>query len=109
MIIQKKLLIESHTSQSYRLFLEWFVETAMFRHFVQQKFAHASDRNGNDAATVDRTFYDLFDSCILESESDTNTTIHNIEMFVKKCRVIKKKKTFKDRFKDFLGNSNSTN
>lgn len=101
---QKKLFIESHLSQSYRLFLEWFVETAMFRHFVHQKFP---TRSADDEIDVESTFYDLFDSRILKSESDSNTTQHNIEMIMKKCRVIKKKKTFKDRFKDFFGNSNS--
>lgn len=84
----------------------------MFRCFVQQKFAHSNGpavRGGNDADAVESTFYDLFDSCILESESNSNTTIHNIEMIVKKSRLIKKKKTFKDRFKDFLGNSTNAN
>lgn len=102
------MFVESHTSQSYRLFLEWFVETAMFRHFVHQKFADKRVDGSNDIE-VERTFYDLFDSRILKSESDSNTTQHNIEMIMKKCRVIKKKKTFKDRFKDLFGNSSNNN
>lgn len=53
-------------------------------------------------------FYDLFDSRVLKSEKDSNTTQHNMEMIMKNCRVINKKKTFKARFKDFISSSSSS-
>lgn len=100
---QKKLFIESHASQSYRLFLEWFVETAMFRQFVHQKFG----TNNVTATEMEHKFYDLFDSRILKSENESAATQHNMEMIMKNCRVINKKaKTFKDRFKDFISSNN---
>jgi len=101
----KKLFIESHSSQSYRLFLEWFVETAMFRHFVHQKF----EQNTSDAANENK-FYDLFDSRILKSEHEPASARQNIESIMDNFRVLNKKgKTFKNRFRDFISSSSSSN
>ncbi|XP_031632575.1 uncharacterized protein LOC116346580 [Contarinia nasturtii] len=114
----KKLFIESHSSQSYRLFLEWFVETAMFRHFVHQKFTQKDmvASAGLSVTTVEwmgaSKFYDLFDSRIMKNENESHSTQQNMEMIMKNCKVINKKgKTFKDRFRDFISSSssNSTN
>lgn len=107
--LQKKLFIESHSSQSYRLFLEWFVETAMFRHFVNQKFTQHENANAFSTSwTADSNFYDLFDSRILKSENESSSSQQNMEMIMKNCKVINKKaKTFKDRFKDFISSNNS--
>lgn len=106
--MQKKLLIDSHTSQTYRLFLEWFVETAMFRHFVSRKFpSRQSSVQLYDLASVrDTNFYDLFDARLLEKSENKTKSTQNMENIMKNCRIINKKaKTFKDRFKEFLNNS----
>lgn len=118
--LQKKLFIESHSSQSYRLFLEWFIETAMFRHFVHQKYnaiqrasggsSSSGGSVGSGAWAAETKFYDLFDSRIMKSknESTSSSTQQNMELIMKNCKVINKKaKTFKDRFKEFIGNNNS--
>lgn len=108
--MQKKLFIESHSSRSYSLFLEWFVETAMFRHFVHQKYTK-HENSGTDRMPswiADSNFYDLFDSRIWKNENESNSTQQNMEMIMKNCKVINKKgKTFKDRFKDFISSNNS--
>lgn len=119
LILQKKLFVESHASQSYRLFLEWFIETAMFRHFVHQKYNIQRDNSstsssGGDAGGVwlgETKFYDLFDSRILKSENESSaSTQQNMEIIMKNCKVINKKaKTFKDRFKEFISNNNNSN
>lgn len=109
--MQKKLFIESHSSQSYRLFLEWFVETAMFRHFIHQKFTQNDHQNSEanvPSWMADSNFYDLFDSRILKNEHESTSTQQNMEIIMKNCKVINKKgKTFKDRFKDFISSNNS--
>lgn len=118
-LFQKKLFIESHSSQSYRLFLEWFIETAMFRHFVHQKYSTVQRDSGSGSSNsgagggawaAETKFYDLFDSRIMksENESTSSSTQQNMELIMKNCKVINKKaKTFKDRFKEFIGNNNS--
>lgn len=106
-ILQKKLFIESHSSQSYRLFLEWFIETAMFRHFIHQKYTQRDSSSG--AWMAETKFYDLFDSRILKSENESSSsTQQNMEIIMKNCKVINKKaKTFKDRFKEFISNNSN--
>lgn len=109
---QKKLFIESHSSQSYRFFLEWFIETAMFRHFIHQKFTQKDTSSNVDSWMMETKFYDLFDSRILKSENESSSTQQqNMEMIMKNCKVINKKanKTFKDRFKDFISSNSSNN
>lgn len=109
---QKAEFIASHPSQSYRLFLEWFVETAMFRHFVHQKFADPDPANAANTASwmAESNFYDLFDSRLLKNENQSSSTQQNMEMIMKNCKVINKKtKTFKDRFKDFISSNSSSN
>lgn len=106
--LQKKLFIESHSSQSYRLFLEWFVETAMFRHFIQKRFPTKQNASDDDpVAGADDKFYDLFDSRISKNDNDLAGTQQGIEAYKKNFRDINKKtRTFKDRFKDFISSSN---
>lgn len=101
--MQKKLFIESNPSQTIRLFLEWLVETAMFRQFILEKYA----LNYNPNSSIN--FYDLFDARVLEKSENrtTESTQQNMETIMKNCKIINKKaKTFKDRFKDFLSNNN---
>lgn len=108
---QKVEFIASHSSQSYRLFLEWFVETSMFRHFVHQKFSEPDPIAASNTTSwmAESNFYDLFDSRILKNENESSSTQQNMEMIMKNCKVINKKtKTFKDRFKDFISSSSSS-
>lgn len=89
--------------------MEWFVETAMFRHFVHQKFATNDNNNAlNTSWMGESKFYDLFDSRILKSENESSSTQQNMEIIMKNCKVINKKaKTFKDRFKDFISSNSN--
>lgn len=108
--LQKKLFIESHSSQQYRLFLEWFVETAMFRHFIHERYNKR--QNVDETATPNSTFYDIFDARVLEkSQMKSKSTQQNMENIMKNCRIINgKAKTFKERFRNFLSsNSSSSN
>lgn len=110
LLLQKKLFIESHSSQTYRLFLEWFVETAMFRHFIHEKYNKQNDADAETGSTS--TFYDIFDARVLEkSLMKSNSTQQNMENIMKNCRIINgKAKTFKERFRNFLSsNSSSSN
>lgn len=94
-ILQKESFIQSHPCPSVRLFLEWFVETSMFRHFIQSRV----DQDGD----VTDSTYALFDARLLEKAENRTKTAQNIETIMKNCKIINKKaKTFKDRFKDFL-------
>lgn len=94
----------------------------MFRHFVHQKYSTAgagqrdnssSNSSGSGSGSgwsAESKFYDLFESRILKSknESTSASTQQNMELIMKNCKVINKKaKTFKDRFKEFIGNNNS--
>lgn len=81
----------------------------MFRHFVYQKFKNECEAGETEVdTTTESKFYDLFDSRILKSEHESSSTQQNMEMIMKNCRVINKKaKTFKDRFKDFIGSNHS--
>lgn len=107
---QKKLFIESHTTQAYRLFLEWFVETAMFRQFIHEKYNEVSD---DEAPTNTSKFYDVFDARVLEkSQTRSNSTQQNMERIMKNYEKLSngKGRTFKERFRNFLSNnSNSSN
>lgn len=92
----------------------------MFRHFVHQKYSTVQRDSGNSSSNsggggsgawaAETKFYDLFDSRIMksENESTSSSTQQNMELIMKNCKVINKKgKTFKDRFKEFIGNNNS--
>jgi hypothetical protein len=124
--LQKDKFIQSHGCPSVRLFLEWFLETSMFRHFLNTKsFIAASSttssgpdsrmnntsnhkqNKGNNNNNQNHKFYTLFDSKLIEkSENKTKTThtyANNMELIMKNCRILNKKtKSFKDRFKDLF-------
>lgn len=95
----KEAFIQSHSVQSVHLFLEWFAETAMFRHFVNTKYV-------DDATRLDPNFYALFDARLIEKSENKSKPNHNIEMIMRNCKIINRKaKTIKDRFKGFLSNN----
>lgn len=98
MFLQKTEFIENHKSQTIRFFLEWFIETAMFRQFIHDKYS----KNNSDEHSH---FYDLFDARIFQKDqSKAQSQQQNMEMLVKNSRIINKKgTTFKERFKDLFG------
>lgn len=105
------MFIESYSMESYRLFLEWFLDTSMFRHFVHQRYTSINETISScNYLPVEHKFYDLFDSRILKSENRSAATQQNMETIMKNCRIINKKaKTLKNRFKDFISHSTSNN
>lgn len=104
-LLQKKAFIESHSSPTIRLFLEWFTETAMFGHFVRCKYQdeQAQSKLTSDISLSKQNYYDLFDTKLLEAGDDKLKTTQNVENIMKNCRIINRKaKTFKDRLKELL-------
>lgn len=83
-----------------RLFLEWFIETAMFGHFVRCRY-QAEQAQSNQSS--DQHYYDLFDTKLLETGQNRLKNAQNVENIMKNCRIINRKaKTFKDRLKELL-------
>lgn len=100
LFLQKEMFIQSHGCKSVRLFLEWFVETAMFRHFMNTKY---STDVSYDECNYDSSHYALFDARLLEKSENKTNVDDNIEIIMKNSKIINKKaKTFKDRFKEFI-------
>ena len=98
---QKEEFIQRHKSQNVKFFLEWFVETSMFKRFVKDRFETEEKSEENE------DFYKLFDVQILEkcNEGNNKKTMENIEAIVKNSKIINKKgKTFKEKFKKFFTN-----
>ncbi|KAG4072183.1 hypothetical protein HA402_014412 [Bradysia odoriphaga] len=94
----KEVFVQSHGCKSVRLFLEWFVETAMFRHFMNTKYPLDASYDGDDSS-----HYALFDARLLEKSENKTNVDDNIESIMKNSKIINKKtKTFKDRFKEFI-------
>lgn len=94
---QKEVFIQSHACKSVRLFLEWFVETSMFRHFLNTKYSL------DVSECCDSNHYALFDARLLEKSENKTKVDDNIEIIMKNSKIINKKaKTFKDRFKEFI-------
>lgn len=92
----KEEFIQRHQSQNIKFFLEWFVETSMFRNFINDRFVENSSSDD---------FYKLFDARILEKCNDTSNknTMENIKAIVANSKIINKKgKTFKEKFKKFF-------
>lgn len=98
------MFIDSHQSQTTRFFLEWFTETAMFRHFINSKYPPNNCTKQNDLESLnDSNYYDLFDARLLERSENKSKSTENMDVIMKNCRIINKKaKTFKDRFKVFI-------
>lgn len=85
--------------------MEWFTETAMFRHFISNKFPASHDQQSTLLSRQDPTLYDLFDARLLEKSENKTKPTQNMENIMKNCRLINKKaRTFKERFKVFMNN-----
>ena len=100
----KEKFIESHGDQAVKFFLEWFLETVMFKEFLRTKSEH--DKLREDGVTTP-SFFDLFNTKVLEKSATlTNQQQRkNVELLMKNSRQINKRRNFKDRIKDFLSSS----
>lgn len=100
----KSAFIDSHSDQTIKFFLEWFTETVMFKEFLRKKI---EDDNQRESGIAGPSFFDLYNTKVLEkSATITNQQQRkNVELLMKNSRQLNKKRNFKDRIKDFLGNS----
>lgn len=104
---ERQAFIRSHPTQSVNLFLEWFAETSLFRHFLNNKLLVRGDQ-ARDSFLIDNqleaSYYALFDAKLLEkAENKTSKADQSIENVIKNCKLINKKaKTVKERFKHFF-------
>lgn len=100
----KEKFIETHGDQSVKFFLEWFLETVMFKEFLRTKSKH--DKQRDDGVTTP-DFFDLFNTKVLEKSATLSNQQQrkNVELLMKNSRQINKKRNFKDRIKDFLSSS----
>ncbi|KAG5667811.1 hypothetical protein PVAND_015780 [Polypedilum vanderplanki] len=92
---EKEKFIESHTDQGIKYFLEWFLDTILFKEFLikKQQYDQQKDANGT---------FELFNIKILGKSATlaTNQQKKNVEMLFKSAHH--KKRNFKDKIKDFL-------
>lgn len=99
----KEKFIESHGGDfTVKYFLEWFLETTMFKEFFRKKSEH--DKLREEGATSPN-YFDLFNTKVLEKSAtiSTHQQRKNVELLMKNSRQLNKKRNFKDRMKDFLG------
>uniref|UniRef100_A0A1L8DMN0 Putative ras signaling inhibitor st5 n=1 Tax=Nyssomyia neivai TaxID=330878 RepID=A0A1L8DMN0_9DIPT len=83
---QKEKLINSHPNPSVQIFLEWFVETAMFHHFVKMRYASGQTEK----------FYKIFEARLLEKGQGDRRKI------VQSLGGNRKSKTLRERFREFF-------
>jgi hypothetical protein len=97
----KEKFIELHGDLAVKHFLEWFLETAMFKEFFRKKSEH--DKLREDGATAPN-YFDLFNIKVLEKSAtiSNHQQRKNVELLMKNSRQLNKKRNFKDRMKDFL-------
>lgn len=95
----KNKFIETHDDQAIKYFLEWFLDTVMFKEFLSQKL---NDDNLRASGQSSETYFELFNVKILEKSATLSGSLQkkNIEMLMKSSKH--KKRNFKDRIKDFL-------
>lgn len=100
----KEKFIESHCDQAVKCFLEWFMETVMFKEFLRKKSEH--DKQREEGATASN-YFDLFNAKVLEKSAtiSSHQQRKNVELLMKNSRQLNKKRNFKDRIKDFLSSS----
>ncbi|XP_055859137.1 uncharacterized protein LOC129921362 [Episyrphus balteatus] len=96
----KEQFIQSHKSQNTKLFLEWFVETSMFRGYVNNRY---KTELGDVVCDTSTEFYNTFDARLME-KSESNLKTRNMESILKGSNIFKKSKSksFKKRLKEFF-------
>lgn len=97
----KEKFIETHSDEAVKFFLDWFLETVMFKEFLRKKIEHDKQREENAAAS---SYFDLFNAKVLEKSATISNQQQrkNVELLMKNSRQLNKKRNFKDRIKDFL-------
>jgi hypothetical protein len=97
----KEKFIESHADLAVKYFLEWFLETTMFKEFLRKKSEH--DKQRDEGATAPN-YFDMFNTKVLEKSAtiSNHQQRKNVELLMKNSRQLNKKRNFKDRMKDFL-------
>lgn len=100
----KERFIESHADEAVKFFLEWFLETVMFKEFLRTKSEHDKQR---DEGITTQNFFDLYNTKVLEKSAtiSNHQQRKNVELLMKNSRQLNKRRNFKDRIKDFLGSS----
>lgn len=100
----KEKFIELHSDQAVKFFLDWFLETVMFKEFVRTKNEH--DKLREDGVTTPN-YFDLFNTKVLEKSVTLSNQQQrkNVELLMKNSRQINKRRNFKDRIKDFLSSN----
>lgn len=97
----KEKFIEMHSDQAVKYFLEWFLETVMFKEFLRKKKNHDKQREAGATAS---NYFDLFNAKVLEKSVtiSNHQQRKNVELLMKNSRQLNKRRNFKDRIKDFL-------
>lgn len=109
--LQKEAFIKNATSKQNQYFLEWFTETAMFNHFIQNMAVRykqtepdsfrQNDSCKSDSSLVDAptpNFYQLF-----EERVNSRRTRANVDRSGYKSALNKRVKLLKARLKDLIG------
>ncbi|CAG9807774.1 unnamed protein product [Chironomus riparius] len=95
----KSMFIQSHNDQAIRYFLEYFLDTIMFKEFLSKK---QNDEKLREKGQSSESYFELFNIKILEKSAtlSDNQQKKNIAMLMKSTK--QKKRNFKDKIKDFL-------
>lgn len=98
----KHKFIESHEDQAIRYFLEWFLETVMYKEFLSKKQSDDNQRESNSGQQPSENYFGLYNIKLLEKSATLSDSQQkkNIERLIKSSR--QKKRNFKDKIKDFL-------
>lgn len=97
----KEKFIETHSDQAIKFFLEWFLETVMFKEFLRKKIEDDKQREENASVS---NYFDLYNTKVLEKSVTISNQQQrkNVELLMKNSRQLNKKRNFKDRIKDFF-------
>jgi len=95
----KTKFIQSQNDQAIRYFLEYFLDTIMFKEFLSKK---QTDEKLREKGQSSDNYFELFNIKILEKSAtlSDNQQRKNVAMLIKSSK--QKKRNFKDKIKDFL-------
>lgn len=101
---EKNQFIETHKDQATKYFLEWFVETVMFKDFLVRKKENEKQREAMGQIT---NYFDLFNAKVLEKSAtlSNHQQKKNFQLLMKSNKQHKQKRNFKDKIKDFLNHN----
>ncbi|CAF4888356.1 unnamed protein product [Pieris macdunnoughi] len=100
-VFDKEAFIKQTSSKQNQFFLEWFTETAMFTHFIQNMAVFHKKPTDNDSLLVDTplpNFYELFN----ERVKSRNRASSKISEKNYKSAVNKKVKLLKTKLRDLV-------